>query len=329
MNKQNAGRFYNCVGTVAFLVLIFLPSTKTHADSLWEHGGSTLRLEAHGNNRKFFYETVRPNLPITAGTLLFEGVRNRDTYTGKAYKFSKKCGPINYQVVGVVSSDERQITLIGSAPKRDDRCRVVEHVRDELVFQLQDDSNKSASTSRSSSPDTSVSASVSAEERDQALNLLKASFACPIKPRFIKEVHNGVMLFYSSTIFREKFLGDNSLYRVERAEHTIQKSKLGAFANDKNFDSGENFGERDIFYIEARFDALESARVEGGGHADPTAVYVALSCKGGQACFLYDPAKMNNERPHKHESGDTRFCDRATAENAVLAIKILIKASKQ
>ena len=109
-----------------------------HAASLWEHNGSTVYLESSGSSRKFYYEAPRAGLSVKRGTLLFNGVKNGDQYSGTAYVFSKECGPIGYSVSGTVSTDQRSVTMIGKAPRRDANCRVVGYRDDELVFTFQD-----------------------------------------------------------------------------------------------------------------------------------------------------------------------------------------------
>jgi hypothetical protein len=120
--------------TLLGMALGFLQVTAADAKSLWEHDGSTLYLEASGQVRKFFYQVPHPNLGVEPGTLLFEGRRKGDRYTGTAYKFSKACGPIGYQVSGPVSDGQLRVTLRGKAPQRNVSCEIAGYTNDVLVF---------------------------------------------------------------------------------------------------------------------------------------------------------------------------------------------------
>jgi hypothetical protein len=110
--------------------------TAGHAASLWDHNGSIVSLEASGADRKFYYQTPRAGMPVSPGTLLFEGRRNGNRYSGTAYIFSKACGSQGYAVSGNVSADDRRVTMQGKAPRRDTACRVIGYRDDVLVFSL-------------------------------------------------------------------------------------------------------------------------------------------------------------------------------------------------
>jgi len=105
---------------------------------MWSHNGSMLRLVADGARRRFYYETPRQAIRdegVANGTLLFDGIRNSDSYSGTAYAFSRRCGATPYAVTGLVSSDQRRVTLYGQAPVRlDQSCRPVGFRDDALVF---------------------------------------------------------------------------------------------------------------------------------------------------------------------------------------------------
>lgn len=107
------------------------------AASLWEHNGSIVSLDADGSTRKFSYVTPRAGLDVSAGTLLFNGAKSGDTYSGTAYQFSKKCGAISYSVSGSVSPDQRVVTMTGEAPVRDGSCKVVSTRTETLIFTYQ------------------------------------------------------------------------------------------------------------------------------------------------------------------------------------------------
>jgi hypothetical protein len=111
--------------------------------SLWNHNGSTMRLEAAGARRRFLY--VRPRSGMLAagaapGTLLFEGVRRGASYSGVAYVFAGDCGKFPYDVSGVLES-ETEVVMVGMAPSVSrDTCSIEGYRRDRIVFnQLQAD----------------------------------------------------------------------------------------------------------------------------------------------------------------------------------------------
>lgn len=103
----------------------------------WLHNGSIMRLEASGNGRRFYYEAPRAgmrNVGVTPGTLLFEGTRNGDVYSGTAYIFAKGCRPAPYAVTGVVSDDDRRVAMSGQAPRVGRDCSIRGTREDTLVF---------------------------------------------------------------------------------------------------------------------------------------------------------------------------------------------------
>lgn len=127
----------------AFDVLISLgPRTSSLSDEgqstpRWMHNGSVVKLVAEGAKRKFYYETPREGLTkvgVTPGTLLFSGRRSGKSYSGTAYIFNKRCGPVAYQVSGMVSDDDRQVTMEGQAPSVGDNCKVISTKPDTLIF---------------------------------------------------------------------------------------------------------------------------------------------------------------------------------------------------
>lgn len=106
--------------------------------SLWNYNGSTVRLYANGEKRKFVYEQPRPTvmaMGVQKGTVIFEGTRNGNTYSGKAYAFNAECPPQEYLVAGPVAKDDLQVTIYGAAPRRDKDCNEILPPRNEvLVF---------------------------------------------------------------------------------------------------------------------------------------------------------------------------------------------------
>jgi len=132
--------YYNgspCVGRqVAKLIPQGTPNGSNGSPPFWSHNGSTVKLVADGASRRFVYENPRPGLVergVSAGTLLFTGVKSGNSYTGTAYVFTR-CGQKSYQVSGIVSDDQRQVTLYGKAPVPDRTCNITKYRDDELVF---------------------------------------------------------------------------------------------------------------------------------------------------------------------------------------------------
>ena len=90
-----------------------------NADSCWNHNGSLMRLKASGNDRWLYYEKPRSVLQaagVRKGTLLFNGRKNGNWYSGTARRFSKYCPetPLEYFVEGPVRSDQLKVTVIGT-----------------------------------------------------------------------------------------------------------------------------------------------------------------------------------------------------------------------
>jgi Flp pilus assembly protein TadD len=110
------------------------------APTIWDFKGSRVALKAEGIDRRFYYDTPRPELwisGIAAGTLLFEGREDGKQYTGKMFAFSHKCGTRSYDVNGPVADSplEAKITLSGQRPQLDANCRPTGNFQsDVLVF---------------------------------------------------------------------------------------------------------------------------------------------------------------------------------------------------
>ncbi|MEM8839513.1 MAG: hypothetical protein AAGE89_15580 [Pseudomonadota bacterium] len=105
---------------VAVLSGAFLAATsqEARADSCWTHNGSMMRLQAQGNQRWFSYEQPRQvlwNAGVRPGTLLFNGRKSGNWYSGTARVFSKFCPgqPLEYFVEGPVRGDQLQVTVSG------------------------------------------------------------------------------------------------------------------------------------------------------------------------------------------------------------------------
>ena len=103
----------------------------------WDHNGSIMHLAANGADRRFAYATPRSGLEaagIKSGTPVFIGKKVGMTYNGVAYIYSARCGATAYNVSGPVSEDQRAVTLYGSVPVRDAKCRVIGARSDTLIF---------------------------------------------------------------------------------------------------------------------------------------------------------------------------------------------------
>ena len=112
---------------------------RSRGATLWNHNGSVMRLEAEGNMRRFVYEEPRPGMVrqgARPGDVVFEGERNRMTYSGTAYIYSRRCGRVAYPVTGNVAADQRAVVMLGQAPRLDRNCNVKSHRRDRLSFEL-------------------------------------------------------------------------------------------------------------------------------------------------------------------------------------------------
>jgi hypothetical protein len=110
------------------------------ADSCWYHNGTLMRLQASGNQRWFVYEDPRKSwmrpAGIGPGTLLFDGQKNGNRYSGTARRFSKHCpgSPLEYYVEGPVSANQTKVTLRGRYEVHS-RCNGTgEYKNDTLVF---------------------------------------------------------------------------------------------------------------------------------------------------------------------------------------------------
>jgi len=105
--------------------------------SLWNHNGSTMRLVAEGARRKFFYQQPRSGIRAAGaapGTLLFDGIRRGESYSGTAYVFAGDCGSFPYKVSGRLAS-ETEVVMSGMAPSVSrNGCSIEGYRQDTLVF---------------------------------------------------------------------------------------------------------------------------------------------------------------------------------------------------
>jgi hypothetical protein len=99
------------------------PST---APSTWDHNGSVMVLLESGASREFHYQTPRPGMMeagARSGSLLFRGRLDNGQYSGTAYIFNPRCGPIPFQVTGTALDNDERIVLTGQAPLVGRNCR--------------------------------------------------------------------------------------------------------------------------------------------------------------------------------------------------------------
>lgn len=107
--------------------------------SIWYHNGSTVKLTANGSQRQIAYERPRQGMRqrgARKGDVLFEGVRDGEIYSGTAYIFTKRCGKVGYDVLGVVKKNDTEIVMRGNAPRMNSSCRKIGSRPDKLVFSL-------------------------------------------------------------------------------------------------------------------------------------------------------------------------------------------------
>ena len=122
-----------------FGALLVIAPAPAAADSCWDHNGSIMRLEAQGNQRWFTYERPRQALRragVRPGTLLFNGRKRGNSYTGTARVFSKFCPgePFEYRVTGPISRGQTRVTLYGEREIHN-RCQPTgRFTEDVLVF---------------------------------------------------------------------------------------------------------------------------------------------------------------------------------------------------
>ncbi len=113
--------------------------SQAQAASCWGHNGSLMRLEESGNQRWLYYDNPKSSLHpigVGTGTLLFDGRKNGNWYSGTARRFSKYCKgtPLEYYVEGPVLQNPLRLVLRGTRQVHR-QCRDTGRVaNDELVF---------------------------------------------------------------------------------------------------------------------------------------------------------------------------------------------------
>ena len=119
--KNSAKKLLLSIASISLMstAVTFGVISSANADSCWNHNGSLMRLKASGNDRWLYYENPRSVLRaagVRKGTLLFNGRKNGNWYSGTARRFSKYCPdtPLEYFVEGPVRSDQLKVTVIGT-----------------------------------------------------------------------------------------------------------------------------------------------------------------------------------------------------------------------
>ena len=99
--------------------------TASPEPTIWDHNGSVMYLVANGSSQEVYYQKPRQGMLAAGrpGSLLFRGEVNNGQYLGTAYIFNLHCGPIPFEVKGLVLNDDEQIVLTGRAPRVGQDCR--------------------------------------------------------------------------------------------------------------------------------------------------------------------------------------------------------------
>ena len=119
------------------LILAIMIGSQAMADSCWNHNGSVMRLTAQGNDRWFWYENPRQgirNVGVMPGTLLFNGRKNGEWYTGTARVFSNYCAPLEYYVEGPVLQNPLRVQVTGQRQIYNNCQPTGQWTTDTLVF---------------------------------------------------------------------------------------------------------------------------------------------------------------------------------------------------
>lgn len=104
----------------------------------WTHNGSVMRLEAEGAARRIYYANPRAGIRqvgVSGDTLLFDGERQGNRYTGTARIFKAGCDDRTFPVEGTVSADDLRVELIGKVAQFDKGCGNGPIVEQRLVFE--------------------------------------------------------------------------------------------------------------------------------------------------------------------------------------------------
>jgi len=105
--------------------------------TLWQHNDSVMYLVESGASREFHYQKPRPGMleaGARPGSLLFRGRVDNGQYSGTAYIFNPRCGPVPFQVRGSALDNDERIVLTGEAPLVGRRCRIYKTYASTLEF---------------------------------------------------------------------------------------------------------------------------------------------------------------------------------------------------
>jgi hypothetical protein len=111
--------------------------TVSPESTIWNHNGSIMYLVANGSSREFYYQKPRPGMldaGARPGSLLFRGEFNDGQYSGTAYIFNPRCGPIPFQVKGPILDNDERISLTGEAPRIGQNCSAYGSYTSNLEF---------------------------------------------------------------------------------------------------------------------------------------------------------------------------------------------------
>jgi hypothetical protein len=106
-------------------------ATRTHQDAsparatLWDHNGSTMRLEADATTLSMNYENPRKGMRqagVRKGDNLFTCSRDGNRLSCTSRIFHPRCGKHDFAAEGTVSNDEKTIRIRGDAPRLDNSC---------------------------------------------------------------------------------------------------------------------------------------------------------------------------------------------------------------
>ena len=129
--------------------------SKKRDAQFWSLGGSIMRMQENGANRRIVYEAPSAELSgigVQNGTVFFTGEQKGRGYEGTAHRFGKGCPPAPYPVVGELSDDGATLTLRGTTPQLDANCKTVSFL-DRSIKLESADAKRIAATLPSVPPD--------------------------------------------------------------------------------------------------------------------------------------------------------------------------------
>lgn len=102
------------------------PVMRSMRTTLWDHNGSTMRLEADATKLSMIYETPRQGMRqvgVHKGDNLFTCGRDGSKLSCTSRIFHPRCGKHDFLAEGSFSDTDRIIQIRGDAPGFDDSCR--------------------------------------------------------------------------------------------------------------------------------------------------------------------------------------------------------------